>query len=267
MKVQSNILDEIVFYKKRALEQKKKEVPLDILKKMVCDAEPTRDFAKAISGKGINIIAEVKKASPSKGVIRKDFNPVGIAKIYEKNGAAAISVLTEGKYFHGHIGYLSEIKEAVSLPLLRKDFIFDEYQIYESRAAGADAVLLIAGLLDKEELKEFLNLSYSLGTACLVEVHDRKEIEKVLSTNARLIGINNRDLKTFKTDLDTTINLIKDIPSDKIVVSESGINTHKDILRLKDAGVKAFLIGEALMKEPDIGKKLREMKGVTGIRC
>ncbi|MBI5894233.1 MAG: indole-3-glycerol phosphate synthase TrpC [Deltaproteobacteria bacterium] len=271
--VTGNILDEIVFYKKESLEQQKKEVPLGILKKEISNLKQTRDFAKAISGEGINpvreglsngvnIIAEIKKASPSKGIIRKDFDPVQIARIYEENGAKAISVLTEEKYFLGNIDYLNKVKDVTNLPILRKDFIFDEYQIYEARVKGADAALLIAGILDKKELKDFLELSRSLGMGCLVEVHNKEELKKVLSTDAKIIGINNRDLKTFKIDINTTINLIKEIPSDRMVVSESGINTHKDILKLKDAGVKAFLVGEALMKEHDIGKKLREIKGI-----
>lgn len=260
--VTNNILDEIVFYKKESLEKQKRIVSLDVLKKGISNLEQTRDFAKAISGKGISIIAEIKKASPSKGIIRKDFDPVQIARIYEENGAKAISVLTEEKYFLGSIDYLKQVKDVVKLPILRKDFIFDEYQIYEARVKGADAALLIAGILDKNKLKDFLDLSRSLGMSCLVEVHNKEELDKVLSTGAKIIGINNRDLKTFKTDINTTIELIKDIPSDKIVVSESGINTHEDVLRLKDVGVKAFLIGEALMREKDIGKKIRELMGV-----
>src|SRR3972149_8980263 len=178
-----------------------------------------------------------------------------IAKTNEMNGAAAISVLTEEKYFHGHIDYLREIKEAVSLPLLRKDFIFDEYQIYESRAAGADALLLIARVLEKKEIERFLDLSHDLGMSCLVEVHDEEELEKVLSTKAKLIGINNRDLKTFKTDIKTTLNLAAKIPKDRIVVSESVINNYHDIDFLRGAGVNVFLVGEAIIREQHMGEK------------
>ncbi|MEK7851320.1 MAG: indole-3-glycerol phosphate synthase TrpC, partial [Deltaproteobacteria bacterium] len=200
----------------------------------------------------------VKKASPSKGVIREDFDHLEIARTYERNGASALSVLTDRHFFQGSIDYLSEIRQMVSLPLLRKDFIFDEYQIFEARGYGADAVLLIAAVLDDKELCDFVKLSLDLGMAPLVEVHDETELERTLKTNAELIGINNRNLQTFKTDINTTVRLMNSIPEDKIVVSESGINTKEDMKLLKDAGVDAFLIGEALMRESDIGKKLRE---------
>src|SRR3989344_7613900 len=196
------MLNEIVANKKEELKRLKADFPvkglIQGLKMRIKHLPPTRDFIKAVKGDGIKIIAEVKKASPSKGVIRKSFDPVEIARIYEASGASAISVLTEEKYFQGHIDYLKEIKDRVSIPVLRKDFIFDEYQIYESRAAGADAILLIASILEKEAIDEFLALSHSLGMSCLVEAHDEHDIDKVLATKAKLIGINNRDLKTFK---------------------------------------------------------------------
>ena len=260
------MIDKIIADKKRELDRLKADFPvkglIQGLKMRIKQIPPTRDFVKAIKGKGIKIIAEVKKASPSKGVIRDDFNPVEIAMIYETNGAAAISVLTEERYFQGRIDYLKEIKDAVSLPLLRKDFIFDEYQIYESRAAGADALLLIARVLEKKEIERFLDLSHDLGMSCLVEVHDEEELEKVLSTKAKLIGINNRDLKTFKTDIKTTLNLAIKIPKDRIVVSESGINSYNDVDLLKRKGIHVFLVGESLMREKDIGKKLKELLGI-----
>ena len=260
------ILNEIIANKKEELTRLKADFPekglVQGLKMRIKHLPPTRDFIKAVSGNDIKIIAEVKKASPSKGIIKKDFNPVEIAKTYEMNGAAAISVLTEEKYFHGHIDYLREIKEEVSLPVLRKDFIFDEYQIYESRAAGADALLLIARVLEKKEIERFLDLSHDLGMSCLVEVHDEEELEKVLSTKAKLIGINNRDLKTFKTDIKTTLNLAAKIPKDRIVVSESGINNYHDIDFLRGAGVNVFLVGEAIMREKDMGRKLKELRGI-----
>ena len=259
------ILDEILAHKKEELSKLKTDFPmkglLEGLKIRIKHVPPPRDFIKAILGRGIRIIAEVKKASPSKGIIRKNFHPVEIARTYESNGAAAISVLTEEKYFLGCLDYLREIREVVSLPLLRKDFIFDEYQIYESRAAGADAILLIASILGKRQIEDFLKLSQSLGLSCLVEVHDEDDLKKVLSTDAELIGINNRDLETFKTDIETTINLIKNIPKDRIVVSESGINDYSDVELLRKKGVNIFLVGEAIMKEKDIGKKLRELRG------
>ena len=260
------ILNEIIANKKEELTRLKADFPekglVQGLKMRIKHLPPTRDFIKAVSGNDIKIIAEVKKASPSKGIIKKDFNPVEIAKTYEMNGAAAISVLTEEKYFHGHIDYLREIKEEVSLPLLRKDFIFDEYQVYESRAAGADALLLIARVLEKKEIEDFLDLSHDLSMSCLVEVHDEEELEKVLSTKAKLIGINNRDLKTFKTDIKTTLNLAIKIPKDRIVVSESGINSYNDVDLLKRKGIHVFLVGESLMREKDIGKKLKELLGI-----
>ncbi|MBI5049239.1 MAG: indole-3-glycerol phosphate synthase TrpC [Deltaproteobacteria bacterium] len=260
------IIDEIVANKKAELDRLKTDFPvkglIQGLKMRIKQLPPTRDFAKAIKGKGIKIIAEVKKASPSKGVIKKDFKPVEIARTYEANGAAAISVLTEEKHFHGHIDYLREIKDAVSLPILRKDFIFDEYQIYESRAAGADAILLIASILEGKEINEFIDISRSLGMDCLVEVHDENELDKVLSTKAKIIGINNRDLKTFKTDVKNTLHLIPKIPNERIVVSESGINSYNDIDLLKRKGVHVFLVGEAIMREKDMGKKLKELRGI-----
>lgn len=260
------ILNDIIAGKKSELERLKADFPVKGLiaglKMRIKQLPQAKDFLKAVKGDGIKIIAEVKKASPSKGVIRKKFNPVEIARIYEANGASAISVITEEKYFQGHIDYIKDISDAVSLPILRKDFIFDEYQIYESRAAGADAVLLIAGILEKTEIAHFLDLSHSLGMRCLVEAHGEAELEKVLETKAKLIGINNRDLKTFKTDIKTTLNLIAKIPKDRIVVSESGINSYNDVDMMKRKGVHVFLVGEAIMREDDMGKKLRELKGI-----
>lgn len=259
------ILDEIINNKKDELDRLKADFPVmglvQGLKMRIKQLPPARDFIKVVKGDGIKIIAEVKKASPSKGVIRKSFDPVEIARIYEVNGASAISVITEEKYFQGHIDYLKEIKDAVSIPVIRKDFIFDEYQIYESRAAGADAILLIAGILEKEAIDEFLALSHSLGMSCLVEAHDEQDIDKVLSTKAKLIGINNRDLKTFKTDIKTTLALATKIPKGRMVVSESGINSYNDVDMLKRKGIHIFLVGESLMRENDIGKKLRELFG------
>ncbi len=234
------------------------------MKAGIAGLNPTRDFFGALDSDpkkpdAIRIVAEVKKASPSKGVIRADFDPVSIAAIYEANGAAAISVLTDEKHFQGSIEYLKQIKEAVSLPILRKDFIIDEHQVYESRAFGADAILLIAAVLSSERLRALLNLCAMLNLGALVEVHNEKEVKTALSAGAKLIGINNRDLRTFKTDLKTTIELAPKASNGVVVVAESGIHTCEDIARLKTAGAKAFLIGEALMKEPDIGAKLREL--------
>ncbi|HHT9130844.1 MAG TPA: indole-3-glycerol phosphate synthase TrpC, partial [Candidatus Brocadiaceae bacterium] len=208
------------------------------------------------------IIAEIKKASPSLGVIRTDFNHVEIARLYESSGAAAISVLTDEKFFQGKLSYLTDVKKSVSLPILRKDFIIDPYQIYEARSAGADAILLIAALLSKEEIQRFLELARELGMDCLVEVHSELELEKVLQTSANIIGINNRDLATFKIDLETTLLLKPMIPSGKIVVSESGIKSREDIVKLIKKGVDAVLVGETLMKSTNISTKLHELLGL-----
>ncbi len=222
-------------------------------------ASPPRDFLGAISGHGPRIIAEVKKASPSKGVIRPDFDPVGLAAEYEKNGAAAVSVLTEEKFFLGKLEYLSLIRERTALPLLRKDFILDELHVYEARAAGADAVLLITDILGPGRLEDLMSLVDELYMTPLVEVHDGEGLERAMSAGARLIGINNRDLKTFRTDISTTEKLAPLVPEGTTIVSESGINTPEDIKRLMKCGVNAFLVGEALAREKNAGKKLREL--------
>ncbi|MBN1366375.1 MAG: indole-3-glycerol phosphate synthase TrpC [Dehalococcoidales bacterium] len=257
------ILDEIVADCRKDLTFRQNNVSLAEMQKLAPAQPGPLDFKAALqSEKGIRLIAEVKKASPSKGIIRPDFDPVEIAETYAINGAAAISVLTEPKYFMGNIAYLKKIKDALGnrrLPLLRKDFIFDNYQIYEARAFGADALLLIAAILTPDKLKALLDLSTSLGMACLVEVHNEKEVETALSGGAEIIGINNRDLQTFKTDIMTTERLRPLVPPGKIVVSESGIKTRTDILKLEKLGVNAVLIGEAFMAERDIAGKMREL--------
>src|SRR3990172_2768063 len=256
------ILDEIITYKKAELQARKADIPLKIITSAIWNLPLPLSFKDALlpsSDGRTRVIAEVKKGSPSKGVIREDFNHLEIAETYQRNGASALSVLTDKNFFQGSIDYLSEIRHHVSIPLLRKDFVFDEYQIFEARGYGADAVLLIAAVLNEKELHDFVELAFNLGMAPLVEVHDEAELERTLKTKAELIGINNRNLQTFKTDLNTTVRLIDRIPDDKIVISESGINSIKDINLLKDAGVDAFLIGEALMRAADIGKKLREL--------
>jgi indole-3-glycerol phosphate synthase len=207
------------------------------------------------------VIAEVKRSSPSKGRIREDFNPVEIAGIYEDNGASAISILTERKFFEGNAAYLPQIRKAVGLPLLRKDFIIDTYQINETRVLGADALLLIARLLEAGELRDFIGLASELGLAALVEVHNEADVEKAVSSGTRIVGINNRDLATFRTDLDVSIRLARRIPKGITVVSESGINCRGDVERLMSAGIHSVLVGESLMREKDIGKKLRELLG------
>jgi indole-3-glycerol phosphate synthase len=256
------ILDEIAAATRRELEQMKRAVPLENLKKQAKGQPPPRDLASSLRGEGIKLIAEVKKASPSRGVIRADFSPVQIARTYAENGAAAISVLTETGYFQGSLNHLKNIREALAEtcpPLLRKDFILDLYQIYQSRAYGADSLLLIVAILTPEKLKALLNLTHELGMSCLVEVHNEAELETALKSEAKLIGINNRDLTTFKVDLTTTERLRPLIPGDRIVVSESGIKTRGDIARLKLLGVNAVLIGEALMSATDIAASMKEL--------
>ena len=254
------ILDRIIADKKEELKDTKIRVPLSELKARLKDAPPVKDFAAAISGPGsVSIIAEVKKASPSKGLIRADFDPVGIARTYEENGAKAISVLTESKYFQGSLSFLGQIREKVNLPLLRKDFIFDEYQVYEARANGADAFLLIAVSLDRRLMGDLYHLGKELGMETLAEMHDEEDMEKVLGLPFRVVGINNRDLKTFNVDIKTTERLIKGIPKDRIVVSESGISTVDDMKYLQGIGARAALIGEALMREDDFGSRLDQL--------
>jgi indole-3-glycerol phosphate synthase len=218
-----------------------------------------RHLREAVFSGWTTIIAEIKKGSPSKGVIRPDFDPLEIAGIYADNGATCLSVLTDEQFFLGHLRYLEIIRETVSLPLLRKDFICDAYQIYESRAAGADAILLIASILDLHQLCDFHALACELKLDVLLEVHDEQEMEKALQTDCKLIGVNNRNLRTFVTDLDTTTSLAMMLPQNRLLVAESGINCHADIQRLKSNGAKAFLIGESLMRESDIGAKLQEL--------
>ena len=250
-------LDKIVEVKRREVNYLKKSTSLEALKKAVRYLPPPRNFKKAISGRDCSIIAEVKRSSPSKGRIRENFDPLKIASIYEANGATAISVLTDKEFFEGENSYLSEIKETVSLPLLRKEFIIDPYQIYETRIIGGDAILFIAGLLKEETLRQFINLAESLGLSPLIEVHSREELDKALAAGAGIIGINNRNLKTFSTNLRTSMELVPSVPEDRIVISESGIHTREDIATLMGKGIYSFLIGEALMEAPDIGKKLR----------
>ena len=255
------ILDEILAHKREEVSAAKLANPLERLQRMPGYARPTRSLRAALSARGPVVIAEVKKASPSKGVIRQDFDPVAIAKVYEDSGASCLSVLTETKYFKGDLAYLGSIRKAVGLPLLRKDFIVDSYQVYEARAAGADAILLIAACLERRQLEDLLGLAGELGLDVLVESHTAAELDKTLLAGGRIVGINNRDLSSFTVSLDTTFGLLKDIPADRTVVSESGIGTRDDVARLEQAGVDAVLVGESLMREKDIGKKVKELLG------
>lgn len=254
------MLKNIIADKKKELEQKKKDIPLSLLKDRINNCDVVRDFSCALKANNFQLITEVKRASPSKGIFLPEYNPVKIAREYANGGAAAISVLTEKKYFGGSIEHLSAIKRELTLPLLRKDFIFDPYQVYESRAYGADALLLIAAVLSLEQLKELLLLSHSLELKCLVEVHNETEIELILPVDEiEIIGINNRDLSTFNVDIDTTRRLRPLIPPNKIVVSESGIRDSDDVEKLREWGVNAALIGEALLTTNNISSKMKEL--------
>jgi indole-3-glycerol phosphate synthase len=253
------ILDKILATKKREVERHKQAIKLSCLLDCIARRQAPLVFARALKGDDIRLIAEVKKASPSRGVMRPYFDPMELAKTYAENGAAAISVLTDAEYFQGSPEHLAAIRHAVELPLLRKDFIYDEYQIYESAAYGADALLLIAAILKPKQLKQLLTLSRSLGLGCLVEVHNEDELSIVLDSDAETIGINNRDLKTFKVDLNTTRRLRPLIPEGKIVVSESGINNRDDVQKLREWGVNAMLIGEALITARDIAARIKEL--------
>ncbi len=227
--------------------------------------EPARDFVKALhrpKGAPLRLIAEIKKASPSQGLIRADFDPVTIARSYQAAGAHALSVLTERSFFQGDPAFLDEVRKAVPLPILQKDFVVDEFQIYEARVLGADAVLLIVAALEDAQLREYLHVASEVGVASLVEVHDEKELARVAET-ASLIGINNRDLVTFETDLATTERLMREMPAGRVVVSESGVATRDDVRRLAALGVNAVLIGETFMRAPVIEDKVRELMAIA----
>ncbi len=254
------LLKDLVAASRAELEVCRVHRPLEELQKMAQQQPPALSLAAALTGDRIRLIAEVKKASPSRGILRADFNPVAIAQSYAQSGAAAISVLTQASHFKGSLDHLHDIRKAIPhLPLLRKDFILDPYQVYQSRAYGADSLLLIVAILSPEKLGALLELSRQLGMDCLVEVHNKKELEIALGSGARIIGINNRNLKTFNVDLATTRRLQPLIPPDRIVVSESGIKDSRDMAKLKSWGINAALVGEAMMLATDIPAKMREL--------
>lgn len=256
------ILDRIAESTRKRVEKAKYLRPFDVVKREAfADARQCADFGKALSTGDISCICEVKKASPSKGVIAADFPYTQIAQDYERSGASAISVLTEPDYFQGSDAYLSEIKSEVSIPVLRKDFTVDEYQIYEAKLIGADAVLLICSLLSTEQLKTYLKVCGDLGLHALVEAHDEAEIDSALDAGAEIVGVNNRDLKTFEVDLGLCIKLRKAVPRQIVFVAESGIKTAHDIKRMREAQVDAVLIGETLMRSPDKKATLDELRG------
>ena len=255
------ILDDIVRAKAEELERRRHNMPLSELEKLGSKSSK-KDFASALKGDDVRLIAEVKKASPSKGVLCSDFDPIELARTYAQSGAAAISVLTEERYFGGGLEHLSSISKELEgrrIPLLRKDFIFDPYQVYESRAYGADALLLIVAILNGDQLAELLSLSHELSMKCLVEVHNEAELERALLSGAEIIGINNRDLHSFTVDLETTKRLRPLVPQDRIVVSESGIRNRADVQKLRQWGVDSMLVGEALITASDVAKKMREL--------
>jgi len=255
------ILEKIIEAKEDEVARLSRVRPLQELKHAIADLPSPSNFFKAISGRGCAVIAEIKRRSPSKGTLREDFDPVRIALIYEENGAAAVSVLTDRVFFSGADTHLADISRSVHLPLLRKDFIIDLYQIYETRYLQADAILLIVGILEKEQLREYVSFAQSLGLSVLCEVHTERELEKALASEAKIIGINNRDLTTFSVDLNTSLTLAASIPEDRIIVSESGIRSRSDIELLTNAGIHVFLIGETLMTSDDAGRKLQELLG------
>jgi indole-3-glycerol phosphate synthase len=257
-----SVLDKIIVSKRREIEAAKAARPEAEVRAAAEKSAPPRDFFAALAAPGpIKLIAEVKKASPSAGVIRADFNPVEIARIYEQHGATCLSVLTDEPFFQGRLEYLCDIRAAVTLPVLRKDFILDKYQLYEARAAGADAVLLIAECLDDCNLRALHNETVALGMTPLVELYEPANLPRVLEAGATLIGINNRDLHSFKTDLDHTLRLREQVPDECVLVAESGIRTRADVLRLQAAGVNAMLVGETLMANPDIGAAVEALLG------
>ncbi len=258
----SNILEKILAQKKREIDRLR---PRSVA---IMEAGSTRkeirNFTDALLRAGdLALIAEVKRASPSAGVIRETFQPVQIAREYHEAGAAAISVLTDEKFFQGKMEYLQQIRAVVKRPALRKDFIVDEIQVHESLARGADAILLIAAILDDQQLRDYIALAGHLSLSALVEVHDEREAQRALDAGAQIIGVNNRDLKTFRVDLATTERVARQIPRDKILVAESGIHTRADVVRVQQAGARAILVGESLMRADHIAGKVRELLGLA----
>ncbi|GAB3754120.1 indole-3-glycerol phosphate synthase TrpC [Lysobacter olei] len=259
----SDILNRILARKAEEIEQRSRVRPLGELRARAAQQAPTRGFVRAIQRKldagDAAVIAEVKKASPSKGLIRKDFDPAVIARSYEAGGAACLSVLTDVDFFQGSNAYLGEARAACRLPVIRKDFIIDPYQVYEARMIGADAILLIVAALEDGPMIEMANLAHELGMDVLVEVHDIDELERALQTDCQLVGVNNRNLRTFEVSLDTSLELKAAMPADRIMVTESGIATRDDVARMRGAGIHTFLVGESFMRQPDPGAALKAM--------
>jgi indole-3-glycerol phosphate synthase len=256
------ILDKILVQTRQTIDRDRAAVSVADLEASLSDLPPCRDFHAALAaGPSVQLIAEVKRASPSAGLIREDFDPVRIASCYQQAGAACISVLTDEPFFQGSLDYLRQVRQAVDLPLLRKDFIIDRYQLLQARAAGADCVLLIAECLSADQLRRLTDQAWELGLQALIELFEPDNLDKVLATGTPLVGINNRNLKNFETSLDHTLQLRPRIPPDRLVVGESGIRTHQDLIRLGQGGVKAVLVGESLMRQPDIVAATKRLLG------
>ena len=253
------VLDRILAARRAAVEHRKKVVPETVLKYGVKHGVVLRDFSAALTRPGLNVIAELKPASPSRGVIRENFDAVALARALEAVGAAALSVLTEEEFFHGSLENLRTARKKTALPVLRKDFIFDPWQVWETRASDADSFLLIVAALGDAQLRDLLALGHELGMEPLVEVHTAEELQRALAAGARILGVNNRNLKTLEVRVETSFELIAQIPDECIAVSESGLGTHDDLCRLREAGFDAFLIGEALMQAPDPGAALAHL--------
>lgn len=258
-----DILEKILQTKQQEISERSQHTSLNDLQQFARDADAPRGFLKALQGKvqagQPAVIAEIKKASPSKGVIRADFDPPAIARSYQAGGAACLSILTDQHYFQGHEDYLKAARAACELPVIRKDFIVDPYQVYEARAIGADCILLIVAALSDEQLKALHLLAGELGMDVLIEVHDREELERVLSLNAPLVGINNRNLRTFETSLQTSIDLLPLVPEDTLLVTESGIHRREDVTLMRDHHIHTFLVGEAFMRADDPGTELKQL--------
>ena len=258
-----DILKKILHRKEEEIAERSAQDNIDVLRQKVVDASPVRGFIKAIENKisqgKSGVIAEIKKASPSKGVLRNDFNPAEIAISYERHGAACLSILTDKDYFQGSEDYLLQARAVTSIPVIRKDFIIDPYQVYEARAINADCILLIVAALDDKKLNELLDLANQLGMDVLMEVHDQGEMERALMTGAKLIGVNNRNLRTFEVSLNNTLDMLSMVPADRLLVTESGILAPADVKLMRDNNINAFLVGEAFMRAEDPGKKLAEL--------